>query len=105
MPEKKRKKLLDSRTWERDGRLVEVATTLRKMLGDTLFEDHNVFRNRVDAALTKVGIKLSSADVKQILKAVSWRVETAPAVMAKVHKPSKDQSRFAARPIRGDARR
>ena len=89
LPEKKIKKLLDPKTWERDGRLVEVATKLRAKLGDTLFEDHNVFRNRVDAALKKEEIKLSAADLKQIHKAVSWRVETAPPVIAKVHKPSK----------------
>ena len=29
--EKKRKKLLDPTTWKRDGRLVEVATALRKL--------------------------------------------------------------------------
>ena len=51
LPEKKRKKLLDPKTWERDGRLVEVATMLREALGDALFEDHNVFRDRVAAAL------------------------------------------------------
>jgi type I restriction enzyme M protein len=43
LPEKKRKKLLDPTTWERDGRLVEVATSLRASLGDGLFEDHNIF--------------------------------------------------------------
>ena len=53
LPEKKKKKLLDPKTWERDGRLVEVATKLRAALGDALFEDHNVFRDRVDAALKK----------------------------------------------------
>src|SRR5205823_5912266 len=74
LPEKKRKKLLDPKTWERDGRLVEVATTLRAALGDTLFEDHNLFRDRVDAALKKADIKLAAADLKQVLKAVSWRV-------------------------------
>ena len=97
LPEKKRKKLLDPRTWERDGRLVEVATKLRAALGDTLFEDHNLFRDRVDAALKKAGIKLPAADLKQILKAVSWRVETAPPVIAKVHKPGKAK----ADPLRG----
>ncbi len=51
LPEKKKKKLLDPKTWERDGRLVEVATKLRAELGDELFEDHNIFRDRVDAAL------------------------------------------------------
>jgi type I restriction enzyme M protein len=89
LPEKKKKKLLDFKTWERDGRLVEVATQLREALGDKLFEDHNVFRDRIDAALKKANVKLAAADLKQILKAVSWRVETAPPVIAKVHKPGK----------------
>jgi type I restriction enzyme M protein len=89
LPEKKKKKLLDARTWERDGHLVEVATKLRTALGDTLCEDYNIFRERVDAALKKASIKLPTADLKQILKAVSWRVETAPPVIGKVHKPGK----------------
>jgi len=97
LPEKKRKKLLDPKTWERDGRLVEVATKLRAALGDQLFEDHNLFRDRVDAALEQTSIKLAAADKKKILKAVSWRVETAPPVIAKVHKPGKAK----ADPLRG----
>ena len=89
LPEKKKKKLLDAKTWQRDGRLVEVATQLRQILGEQLFEDHNVFRDRVDDALKAAGVKLGAADLKQIFKAVSWRVETAPSVIAKVHKTSK----------------
>ena len=94
---KKKKKLLDPKTWERDGRLVEVAMKLRKGLGETLFDDHNVFRDRVDVALKTDNIKLPAGDLKQILKAVSWRVETAPSVVAKVHKPGKTK----ADPLRG----
>ncbi len=89
LPEKKQKKLLDARTWERDGRLVEVATKLREALGDQLFEDHNVFRERVDAVLDTLKLKLPAADLKQILKAVSWRDESAAPVIAKAHKPGK----------------
>ena len=89
LPEKKRKKLLDPKAWERDGRLVEAATMLRAALGDGIYEDHNRFRDCVDAALKKVGLKLPAADLKQILKAVSWRVETAPPVIAKFHRPGK----------------
>jgi type I restriction enzyme M protein len=89
LPEKRRKRLLDPKTWERDGRLVDVATKLRAALGDTLVEDHNLFRIRLDAALKKAELKLAAPDLKQILKAVSWRVETAPPVIAKVHKPGK----------------
>jgi len=89
LPEKKKKKLLDSKTWERDGRLVETATALREALGDKLYEDHNIFRDRVDDALKKLVLKLSAADLNLILRAVSWRVETAPPVIAKVHKLGK----------------
>jgi type I restriction enzyme M protein len=89
LPEKKKKKLLDARTWERDASLVETANALRKELGGDLFEDHNVFRDRVDDVLKTLAIKLSAPDLKTILRAVSWRVETAPPVIAKVHKPGK----------------
>jgi type I restriction enzyme M protein len=89
LPEKKRKKLLDAKTWERDGRLVGVATALREALGGELFEDHNHFRDQVDSALKKAGTKLPAAELKLILKTVSWRVEDAPRVIAKVHKAGK----------------
>jgi type I restriction enzyme M protein len=92
LSDKKKKKLLDPKSWERDGCLVDVATKLRESIGDILFEDYNVFRDRVDAALKKADTKLSSTDRKQILKAVSWRVETAPPVIAKVHKPGKTKT-------------
>src|SRR5262249_45875026 len=51
LPEKKKKKLLDARTWERDGRLVEIATALRQTVGGELFTDHNLFRDAVDTAI------------------------------------------------------
>ena len=97
LPEKKKRKLLDPKTWERDGRLVANATKLREALGDKLFEDHNIFRDRVNDALKKLEPKLSAADLKLILRAVIWRVETAPPVIAKVHKPGKSK----ADPLRG----
>ena len=92
LPEKKRKKLLDAKTWERDARLVDVATQLRQALGDGLFEDHNIFRTRVDEALQAAAIRLPAAELKLIVKAVSWRVDTAPPVIAKVHKAGKVQA-------------
>jgi len=97
LPEKKRKKLLDPKTWARDARLVEIATLLRMELGGDLFEDHNVFRDCVSSALKKSNEKVPAADLKAILKAVSWREETAPPVLAKIHKPGK----VAADPMRG----
>lgn len=97
LPEKKRKKLMDPKTWSRDARLVEIATLLREALGGELFEDHNVFRERVAEALKKADEKIPAADLKAILKAVSWREEAAPPVIAKVHKPGK----VTADPLRG----
>jgi type I restriction enzyme M protein len=97
VPEKKRKKLLDPKTWERDGRLVATALALRSALGETVYADHNAFRAAVDAALDKAGIKLPAADLKVILRAVSERDENAPPVIAKVHKPGKAK----ADPLRG----
>ena len=89
LPEKKKKKLLDTKTWERDANLVEVATKVREELGGDLFEDHNIFRDEVGAALEKLKIKLPAPDLKAILKAVSWREESAPPVLGKVYKPGK----------------
>ena len=97
LPEKKKRKLLDPKTWERDARLVEAASALRQDLGGDLFADHNVLRGRVDAAVEKLDLKLSAADLKLILRAMSWRVETAPSVIAKTHKPGKAK----ADPLRG----
>ena len=36
--------------------------------------------------------QLSATDLKTILRAVSWRVETAPPVTAKIHRPGKSTS-------------
>ena len=89
LPEKKRKKLLDPKTWERDGRLVMAARAMRCALGDDLFEDHNVFRQKIEALSKEVVPKLSAADLKQIVSTLSWRVENAAPVISKIHKPGK----------------
>jgi type I restriction enzyme M protein len=97
LPDKRKKKLLDPKTWERDGRLVEAGTALRKTLGESVFEDHNDFRRKVGEALDRMDINLSAVETKLLLRAVSWRVESAPPVIAKVHKPGK----VTADPLRG----
>ncbi len=86
LPEKKKKKLLDASTWADDARLVATANSLRQELGGDVFEDYNLFRDRVDDALKKFALKLSASDLKTILRAVSWRVETAPPVVARKQK-------------------
>ena len=91
LSDKKKKKLLSEATWRRDAMLLDVANKLRKALGDDLFEDHNVFVEKVEAALKKLDLKPSASDIKLIVNAVSWRVEDAPRVIKKIHKPGKTQ--------------
>ncbi len=89
LPEKKKKKLLDASTWADDAKLVATATALREELGGDVFEDYNIFRDRVEEALKKLGLKLPAPDLKLILRTVSWRDEAAPPVIAKFHRPGK----------------
>jgi len=91
VPEKRRKKLLDSATWQRDKALIELALLAQQELGDGVFDDHNDFRARFEAAMAKHGKKPSAAEKKAIFKAVSWRDETAPPVIAKRTKLKKDE--------------
>ena len=83
VPAKRRKKLLDASTWQRDNGLIEVARRAQLALGSAVFDDHNEFRTRFDAALKTQGDKLGAPEKKAIYKAVSWRDEAAPPVIAK----------------------
>jgi type I restriction enzyme M protein len=89
VPEKRRKKLLDAATWQRDKALLDLALLAQQDLGDAVFDDHNVFRERFDAAMKARSQKLGAADKKAILKAVSWRDEAAPPVIARRSKLKK----------------
>ena len=83
VPDKRRKKLLDPATWLRDKNLVELTTLARQELGEGVFDDHNEFRTHFDATMKAHGKKLSAPEKKAIYKAVSWRDESAPPVIAK----------------------
>ncbi|MDV0440051.1 type I restriction-modification system subunit M [Xanthomonas sacchari] len=83
VPAKHRKKLLDASTWQRDKELIEMARQAQRVLGSSVFDDHNEFRSRFDAALNAQGDKLGAQEKKAIYKAVSWRDEAAPPVIAK----------------------
>ena len=83
VPAKRRKKLLDAATWERDKRLIELALLAQNEIGQTVFDDHNEFRARFEAVIKENGKKLGAPEKKAIYKAVSWRDEAAPPVIAK----------------------
>ncbi len=83
VPEKRRKKLLDPTTWLRDKALLGQAQLARQELGDSVFDDHNEFRTCFEAAMKQHDEMPSAADKKAIYRAVSWRDESAPPVIAK----------------------
>ena len=91
VPEKRRKKLLDPASWLRDKTLVELARLAQQALGEGVFDDHNQFRTRFDAAMKAHGRKPSAAEKKAIYKAVSWRDDSAPPVVAKRSKIGKNE--------------
>jgi len=86
VPEKRRKKLLDPTTWQRDKTLVELAKLAQQELGEGVFDDHNEFRTRFDATMKAHSKKLAAAEKNAIYKAVSWRDESAPPVIEKRNK-------------------
>jgi len=92
VPEKRRKKLLDVTTWMRDKALLELALLAHKELGDAVFDDHNLFREKFDAVMKAHDQKPSAAEKKIIFKAVSWRDEAAPPVIAKRTKLKKGET-------------
>jgi type I restriction enzyme M protein len=91
LSDKKKKKLLNLDSWKRDAMLLDTTLRLREVLGDGLFEDHNDFVDQFETALARLDMKLSAADRKVIVNAVSWRAEHAPPVIRKHHKPGKVQ--------------
>jgi len=90
--EKSRKKLLDPQTWIRDAKIHDAARRLSEAIGEQLFEDHNQFRRVVDQTVKRLKIKLSASEKRQILLAVSWRVEDAPPVIKTAHKSGKAET-------------
>ncbi|VBF49764.1 type I restriction-modification system subunit M [Burkholderia pseudomallei] len=86
VPEKRRKRLLDLATWQRDKAFVELARLAQQELGEGVFDDHNEFRSRFEAVMKAHDKKLGAPEKKTIFKAVSWRDESAPPVIAKRNK-------------------
>jgi len=86
IPEKKKKKLMNPKTWQRDHELYGVTKQLWEEIGNDLFNDYNQFVEIADKALKRLKIKLGAADKKKILRAVSWRNEDAAPVIKKKHK-------------------
>lgn len=87
--DKQIKKILNPDTWQRDYRLYQAAQKAWKLLGDQLFEDHNIFRKRFEDAIAEFKLKLSGTEQKIIQKAVSWQDDSAPPVIRMIYQPGK----------------
>ena len=83
---KAKSKLLNIKTWEKQKAILEGAEFLLDAIGDTEYSDFNELSTLVDAKLKEAKIKLSAAEKKQILNAVSWYDSNAEKVIDKKFK-------------------
>lgn len=88
---KQLKSLISKELWKKHKLLFEVAHTLKENLGETIYDDFNIFKVDVDEVIKKEKIKLSASEKNIILNAVSWYDENAIKVIKKVSKISGDK--------------
>jgi type I restriction enzyme M protein len=88
---KKRKALTSAATWKKHKDILEVAQQLLESIGSEVFNDFNLFSDKVNAIFKEKKIKLSASEKNQIMAAVSWYDETAEKVIKKKQKLSGDK--------------
>lgn len=76
-----RKALTTTSNWKKNKKLLDVATQLLEAIGDGEYNDFNQFAEQVDKELKASNTKLSAAEKRQILAAVSWYDEDAEKVI------------------------
>ena len=85
---KAKTKLLDEKYWQKLRDILEAANLLMAEIGDSEFDDFNLFKDKVDEVLKVKKIKLSVPEKKAILNTVSWYDENAAKVIKKLVKLS-----------------
>lgn len=83
---KKRRALTSSDTWSKQRDVYEVAQKLMASIGETEFNNFNVFTEKVNAVLKAEKLKLGASAKNQIMAAVSWYNENAAKVIKKKQK-------------------
>src|SRR5690606_4781908 len=83
---KQAKALVSKTTWQKQLDLLDTATKLMQEVGTEEYSDFNLFRDKVDAALKTLKIKLSATEKKAILNAVSWYDGSAEKVVKGISK-------------------
>ena len=76
-----RKALTSTANWKKNKKLLDVATQLFEAIGDSEYNDFNQFSEEVDKELKASNTKLTAAEKRQILAAVSWYHEDAEKVI------------------------
>lgn len=81
-----KKKLFDPKIWEHQLEVMVIAKKLQQEIGETEYNDFNLFKVAVDKALKKLKISLDNSDKKAFLNAVSWKNESSKEVIKKENK-------------------
>ncbi len=69
---KQSKSLVSPGTWQKQLDLLTMATDLMKIIGKEVYNDFNIFSEKVDATIKSKKTKLSSSEKNAILNAISW---------------------------------
>lgn len=82
LKEKQIKDLLDRKVWQSQKKIMLKARQLQAAIGTKQHDDMNTYDN----VIKDTGIKLDTAEKKQITNAVSWKNPEAEKVIKKIHK-------------------
>ena len=85
------KKLVAKATWEKQAFLLEQAQILLDALGDEIYTDFNLFKQKVEAVIKDKKLKLGASEKNAILNAVSWYDAEAEKVFKATVKLSSDK--------------
>ena len=88
---KQTKALNNEALWNKHLKLVQTATTLMNEIGTDEYQDFNIFKGKIDAALKASKTKLSNTEKKAILNAISWYDADAEKVIKGTTKLSGDK--------------
>ena len=88
---KQSKALNNEALWNKHLKLVQTATTLMNEIGTDEYQDFNIFKEKIDAALKANKTKLSNGEKKAILNAISWYDTDAEKVIKGTTKLSGDK--------------
>jgi type I restriction enzyme M protein len=90
LKEKHIKDLLDRSTWQNQKAIMLKARQLQTAIGNTQFNDMNVYDDAITNAAKKLSLQLDAKDKKAIEAAVSWKNPEAEKVIKKIHKTKAD---------------